>query len=63
VEKRALRISGSQREQITGRWGKMHDEQSIICIISKYYYDNQIRDDNIGRTHNMHVRLGMHPKF
>jgi hypothetical protein len=29
--------------------GKTHDAQSIICIISKYHYDNQIKDDDIGR--------------
>jgi hypothetical protein len=49
---------------MTGHWGKMHDEQSIICIVSKYYYDNKIKNDDIGRTHRMHGRLGMmHPKL
>lgn len=56
-----LRIFGSQGKQITGRWGKM-DEQSIICIASVYYDDNQIKDDDIGRTHSMLGKLGMHPK-
>lgn len=48
-----LRIFGPQRKKISERWGKM-DEQSIICIASVYYDDNQIKDDDIGRTHSMH---------
>jgi hypothetical protein len=41
----------------------MHDEQSITGIFSKYYEGNQIKDDDIGRTHRTHGRLGMHQKF
>jgi hypothetical protein len=59
-EIRLLRkIFGLETEEVTGGWRKLHGDvfHNIYLLFTKYYYDDQIRKDEIDGICNMHCRF------
>jgi hypothetical protein len=50
---RVLRISGPKREEVAGGWRKLHEE---LHNLNSSPNGNQIKEDNVDRTHNTHRR-------
>jgi hypothetical protein len=50
-EKRVLRrVFGPKREEVTEGWKKLHEELHNLYSFSKYYYGDQIKEDEMGET-------------
>jgi hypothetical protein len=50
-ENRVLRrIFGPKRNEVTGGWTKLHNEELHNLYISKYNYTVQVKEDEIGRA-------------
>jgi hypothetical protein len=43
---RVLRIFGPKRDEVTGEWRQLHNEQSVLA---KYYLGDQIKKNKMGR--------------
>jgi len=42
------RIFGPKREEVTGDWRKLHNEELRILYYAKYYYGDEIKKDKGG---------------
>jgi hypothetical protein len=48
------RISEAKREELMGGWQKMHNEEFHNFTAHKYYQDDQLKEDEMGREWRVH---------
>jgi hypothetical protein len=54
-ENRVLgRIFGPKRDEVTGRWRKLHNEELHNKLLTKYYQGDQIKEDEVGGACSAH---------
>jgi hypothetical protein len=44
------RIFGPNREEATRQWGQLHNQELNIFLFIKYYYDDQIKENGMGKA-------------
>jgi hypothetical protein len=50
-ENRVLRrIFGPKRDEVTGGWRKLHNENLHKLFFAKYNYNDQVKEDEMGRA-------------
>jgi hypothetical protein len=56
-EKRVLkRLFGPKREEVTGHCKKLNNEFRNFLLCSKYYYNNQMKEDEMDLTCSMYEK-------
>jgi hypothetical protein len=57
------RIFGPKKDEITGEWRKMHNEELHILYSSPNIISDHVKDDEMGRERRRHGGRGMHIGF
>jgi hypothetical protein len=48
--------SGYEKEQVTGGWGNLHNEEPHNCALYKYYLGDQTKEDEMGGRYITHKK-------
>jgi hypothetical protein len=48
------RIFGPKRNEVTGGWGKLHNEEHYTWTVFKYNYNDQVKGGRKERARSMH---------
>jgi hypothetical protein len=58
-ENRVLRkIFRSNKDEVTGEWRRLHNEQLHEMLLTKYYSSDQIKKNEMGKACGTHGRQG-----
>jgi hypothetical protein len=49
-ENRVLRIFGPMRDEVTGGWRKLYNEELHNLYFAKYNLNDQVKEDEMGRS-------------
>jgi hypothetical protein len=50
-ENRVLRrIFGPKRDEVTGKWRKLHDKELLCSVLTKYHSSDQVKKTEMSRT-------------